>query len=164
MRMARVSIYVPDEMKTRMDEVGELNWSAVAQRAFEIEINSQRWKMETDAIERAAARLRTSREKYLKEQHLDGKASGRAWALDHAEYRALKAVADHDWAELPEETYASWLCALAHSRYPPSEEDVKELWETLLQDRFHGTERTPEFVKGYIEGALEVWDEVADKI
>lgn len=35
--MARVTVYVPDELKARMVAAGDLvNWSAEAQRAFEV--------------------------------------------------------------------------------------------------------------------------------
>ncbi len=38
--MPRVSIYVPGEMKARMDEAGDrANWSGIAQRAFETELH-----------------------------------------------------------------------------------------------------------------------------
>ena len=38
--MARVSIYVPDDMKSEMDALEEkANWSNIAQQAFGLEIN-----------------------------------------------------------------------------------------------------------------------------
>ena len=37
--MARMSIYVPDDLKGRMDRLSDrVNWSGVAQAAFETEI------------------------------------------------------------------------------------------------------------------------------
>jgi predicted transcriptional regulator len=35
MHMPRVTLYIPDDLKARMDEVSEaVNWSAIAQQAF----------------------------------------------------------------------------------------------------------------------------------
>ncbi|MGH2619178.1 MAG: hypothetical protein ACRDHG_01230 [Anaerolineales bacterium] len=46
--MARISIYVSDEQKAEMDKLeAQANWSSVAQKAFEQEINRLRWPKET---------------------------------------------------------------------------------------------------------------------
>ena len=40
--MARMSIYAPDELKARMDAIETVNWSSIAQTAFEREIRLPR--------------------------------------------------------------------------------------------------------------------------
>ncbi len=38
--MARMTIYIPDDLKARMDEAGEnTNWSEIAQKAFEAAVS-----------------------------------------------------------------------------------------------------------------------------
>jgi hypothetical protein len=160
--MARVSIYVPDELKTRMDAAGDLNWSAAAQRAFEFEINSQRWKMETDVIEKTAARLRASKLEEEGQLKNEGREAGREWAQDDADYRALKTVAEYEWTDDPD-LYGFTLCTLILDEEGPSHLEVKEFWETLLGDP-RGREPDAAWVDGFIDGAKEVWDEVAEKI
>ena len=36
--MSTLSLSVPDELKEKMDELEEVNWSAVARKAFEIKV------------------------------------------------------------------------------------------------------------------------------
>jgi hypothetical protein len=160
--MARVSIYVPDELKARMDAAGELNWSAAAQRAFEVEINLQRWKMETDVIEKAAARLRAGREKYEAGRHAGGRATGRRWALEDADYTAVKALVGYSEDKAIIE--ASTLSSLILGDEDPSHVEVRDLWEQLLGDDFRGAEPGLAWIEGFVEGAGEVWEAVADKI
>ena len=39
--MVRTNITVPEELKTEMDKLPHINWSGVARRAFELEIQCQ---------------------------------------------------------------------------------------------------------------------------
>lgn len=52
--MAKVTINVPDDLKHRMERHGEINWSQVARRAFEQE-------MDRREVEAAAAQVRDLR-------------------------------------------------------------------------------------------------------
>jgi hypothetical protein len=83
-----------------MDAAGELNWVSGYERAFEVEINSERWKMEAYEIEQATARLRVSREEYEETEKRYGEEKGRLWALEDADYRSLKVVAGYELGEL----------------------------------------------------------------
>jgi hypothetical protein len=164
--MARVSIYVPDEMKARMDEAGGLNWSAAAQRAFEIEINSQRWKMETDAIEKTAARLRASKAEEEEQLKTEGRTAGQEWARDDATFRALKAISELDWSVVPEDAYGYKLaCLILDEKGPSYPAEAGELWDEL-RGGYPTDESEPDaaWLEGFIEGAIEVWNEVADRV
>lgn len=47
--MARMTVYIPDELKARMDEAGpDSNWSEIAQRAFEASIGKPEAKSDHD--------------------------------------------------------------------------------------------------------------------
>src|SRR5258708_7816585 len=93
--MPRVTLYVPDDLKARMDEAGEaINWSAVAQRAFReaVALNSLR-KEPTDMNE-VVERLRASKERVQEADEETGKAAGAQWARETAEFDELKRVAE----------------------------------------------------------------------
>jgi hypothetical protein len=89
--MAKMNIYVTDEMKERMDAY-ELKWSQIASSAFEASMNLEDRKevnMETASLER----LRKSRDQVVDRRHADGVAAGKKWALEHAEFDELAAIA-----------------------------------------------------------------------
>ena len=58
--MPRISIYVTDALKTRMDAAGEaVNWSAKAQQAFDDQLKQVEGRSsEMDEYEAAVERLR----------------------------------------------------------------------------------------------------------
>ena len=106
--MARVSIYVTDELKARMDKAGDLNWSAAAQRAFEIELSLARWKMVENEEAMVIERLRASKHREDEADRNAGREAGQEWARTAAEYGELKRVATYrHWDETPMEDYRS---------------------------------------------------------
>lgn len=48
--MSNITIRVPDELKRRMEELREVNWSEVARRAFEETIQKQEMRKAFDEI------------------------------------------------------------------------------------------------------------------
>lgn len=168
--MARMSIYVPDALKATMDEFGDANWSGVAQRAFEDEINQQSWRKD-GTMETAIERLRASKAAYVQATVGDGKDTGRHWAMTSAEYSELRRLASLDDDTISEITELA----------------LKEGSKNGLRDvvNFHmrevNTEPYPffsglyfsgedwaidneEWVAAFVEGAREVWLEVKDKL
>jgi hypothetical protein len=91
--VAKVSVYVSDELKARMDASGELtNWSEVARPAFLSAVTSNEYRKEqnmTTAIER----LRASKAEYLSELKTEAAKAGREWASGLATYRDLARLA-----------------------------------------------------------------------
>ena len=62
--MPRVSIYVQDEMKARMDEADDrANWSGIAQRAFETELHHLEAVKEIKSMSDVIERLRASKQR-----------------------------------------------------------------------------------------------------
>jgi hypothetical protein len=163
--MARVSIYVPDELKARMDRAGELNWSAAAQRAFEIELNQARWKMIENEEDRVIERLRASKAQEDQADRNAGHMFGEKWARSLAAYGELKRVATYEhWDETSEEDYPVQLACLIFDVPGPRDldaADVRDLWERVW-DR--ASEPPGAWIDGFITGATEVWNEVADKV
>lgn len=149
--MARVSIYVPDDMKARMDEVGEdrVNWSSVAQVAFRLAIINAALTREPK-MEDVIERLKASKAVDDQRDHAQGVTEGREWAAKQATYRHLKTVANVDLSDAwNEDEYA---------------EKVTEALGEGHED-FFGEEAAPgAYVKGFVEGARELWKAVASKV
>src|ERR1700756_4787201 len=95
--MPKVNLYVPDDLKARMDDTGEaVNWSAVAQRAFREAISTHQIRKDRSDMEPVIERLRASKERYEERQLAAGKDVGAKWAKTEAEYFQLVAVASFD--------------------------------------------------------------------
>lgn len=157
--MARLSIYVTDELKARMDEVGDdVNWSEVVRPAIQsaIAIHQQR---RSPSMTTAIERLRASKQEGEKRDIEGGRKDGRQWAEYHASYRALRHVAEIPHANIDEA--AHWT-NLKHALDP--DDDLPDSREFCAQ--FFGTEAhvSGEYLNGFIEGAAEFFDEVKDKI
>ncbi|MCB1533248.1 MAG: hypothetical protein KDJ44_00655 [Rhodoblastus sp.] len=88
--MARMSIYVPDDLKGRMDDL-ESNWSAIAQVAFEREIRLHP-KLTENEMQATIERLRASKKAQIDDVIQAGVEAGKKWAQDEAEYLDLTKV------------------------------------------------------------------------
>src|SRR5271169_5834626 len=93
--MPRVTIYVPDDLKVRMDVAGEaVNWSAVAQRAFLEAILNQAVRKEQRDMNSVVERLRASKQRFESMDREHGHHRGRQWAEQTADYMELKRIAN----------------------------------------------------------------------
>src|SRR6266850_6111139 len=88
--MARISLYVPDDLKERMDASGDaINWSVVARPSLNAALAA--YERRTGAtMTTAVERLRASRLEAAQEDWAIAIENGRAWARDIASYRALE--------------------------------------------------------------------------
>jgi hypothetical protein len=159
--MARVNVSVPDEMKERMDALGDrVNWSEAARSAFEREIIAASMPDDPD-IEQVVERLRKSKADSWQANLKKGREEGREWAKKRASYNQLKEVArlkftgrgyckQFDEATFEEESGVA--DGYFHERYgaPPGAEPVP-----MPPD---------EYVEAFVEGAKDVWLQVTDKI
>lgn len=160
--MPRVTLYVPDDLKARMDETGEaMNWSAIAQRAFTEAIATQAVRKDNSDMTSVVERLRASKERVEATQLELGKTSGNRWAKEEAEYDELERIAEFDetgeddpdvetlqrlidpTGEMIATSYGSWFV----------------FWE-----KYGHRDPTDAFARGFVEGAIEVYDEVADQL
>lgn len=159
--MPRVTLYVPDDLKARMDETGEaVNWSAVAQRAFREAISTHHIRKDHSNMENVVERLRVSKERFEARQLEAGKEVGRKWAKTDAEYFELAAVARFDPDAWNDDIGRDTLEGLIDPDGETHSDEWAEFWET------HYGRGTPSdaFVRGFIEGAREVYDEIADRL
>jgi hypothetical protein len=147
MRMPRISIYIPDELKEQMDRLeGPVNWSAEAQRAFEHVVTSQNWIHMKDELDRAAARLLSSKISHDESQRELGEKAGRKWTLEQAYYQDLLTL----------ESMKAW-------------KSPQDLWDKLdplfksnyFKDEFWGTRNPSQaYAEGFVRGALETFSEL----
>lgn len=173
--MPKITIYVPDDLKTAMDGVEDQqpNWSSLAQEAFrrECDLLVNR-KKGAGRMQTAIERLRASKHKVEDAGRVAGIKAGRAWATESAEYDELeRAAAFH--ASVSEHGVGQWnapfgaggwfyaAIATDDADERPEYGDVDAFWEQIT-----GTPREPAevYVLAFAEGAAEVWDEVSDKL
>jgi hypothetical protein len=155
--MARVSIYVPDDLKARMDGIGQAaNWSEVVRPAILSEVANHEHRKGAN-MTTVVERLRASKEKYLKEAEKYGLEAGRRWASDTAEYNELVQVANY-WES------SRWDVDLGGLRQliDPNEDLTTEEFYDLVGCK--GFEESDEFAEGFAHGAQEVFEEVAAEI
>jgi hypothetical protein len=157
--MARISIYVPDPLKERMDAAEDrINWSEVARPAFEAKVAADEHQREP-TMRTAIERLRTSKQKTIQDDLLSGQQDGRDWARDSSEYSELVRVSrirfdggDYRGAER----------ALKAAVDPDD-----DFTTSVFYDHCFGSETAPvtdEYVAGFIEGAKQFFDEVKNEL
>src|SRR5688500_11217184 len=97
-KIHRVTISVPRALRERMEAVkGQVNWSAVAARAFEakllaIEAANKRGAMSKQEV---IKRLRASNGLEGREEYEEGKQAGRRWAESLATLGELRRLDDY---------------------------------------------------------------------
>jgi hypothetical protein len=175
-RFFRTTITIPPDLKRRMDAVKEtVNWSALACRAFEdklVEIATRKGeKSMSDVIQR----LRGSKMKMEDQAYLDGKRAGTAWANNQATYAHLQRLfelfceASPGWEtwfnrsggafSVGERLADVLLGAEGKSRYART-----GFWQGVLDPDDRKRMNESLFVRGFADGALDVWVQVKDQI
>jgi hypothetical protein len=89
---ARINLSIPEELKERMDKLTEVNWSRVAQEAFETKTNILELRSKDMNEEAGLERLRASRGNQAEIDHAEGFALGKGWAIDEADFEDLERV------------------------------------------------------------------------
>ncbi len=173
---SRTSVSLPPETKERMDQVGDsVNWSSVARNAFEAKLADIASKKEKKIMPEVVERLRVSKRKSDDSLFSQGYAAGEEWAKNQAEAEELERLSDFrdqcgtDWDSVlttgPDDAYGSG----ERLYFVISPEDDGDrgascgFWESQLglED---GSCPKDSLVRGFVEGALEVWDEVKDQL
>lgn len=178
--MARTTISLPDELKEQMDAVEGENWSAIAAEAFRKRLAELEWlkratKMTKESI---VKRMQSAKDEEGKENYLEGQAAGRQWAAKDATPKQLKRLAayvedcDRNSVAWWDSETPMWNAPFSAPDYlffeisPKDQGDRHapgEFWEHVLGDE--AEERyDADFLKGFGEGALAVWDEVKDEL
>ena len=154
--MPKISVYIPDELKARMDKHENINWSAIAQRAFEKEIRLNDMTLpDDDRLKRAISRLRESKEEYQAQNAVRGTAHGIEWAVDKASFEDLSMVTSIDPTD-SRHNLAVAVCSATNDG---------GFWNENKPDHLNYNEYPDdEYVTCFIEGACSIWNEIKDKI
>ena len=163
----KMTIYVPDDLKKRMNKVKEANWSALACRAFEshlAEVAARKEQaMTTDEV---VARLRNSQRAARSTQNQDGYKAGAFWAQRLATARQLELLAK-DASQYPyDESRESPAHAVAVAVNPDEanrHDATAAFWGNILGVSWRAAVRG-DYVGGFVDGALDVWDKVKDEL
>jgi len=172
---ARISIYLADDLRRRMDKVKGVNWSAVAAEAFERKLGELAAQKQEKKMEDVIQRLRASKLEDDSEIVAQGRHDGHAWAKDGATAAELKRLAkymDRFEAALQGEQFT---CGSESDAYCGAERFVFEIDPNAGNDRMvasdfwegvTGENEYPdnEYVQAFAEGAMALWSEVADKL
>ena len=175
----RVTVTVPKDLKARMDAVEEsINWSAVASRAFDQTLSDLNSRKGVRKVEDVINRLRASKRKHEASQYQEGFQVGRAWAEQSAEASELMQLAAIDDEDF-------WKGDLGHDGLGPF--NPGEAFVFIIRPNSGGGRpeancfwheeapvggdeepevfmADPEYVRGFAAGAVELWEEVKDKL
>jgi hypothetical protein len=159
----RMSIYIPDELKGRMDEANELNWSAIAQAAFREAIATHN-VTRTENMNEAIERLRASKKRVEDQEYADGKTAGRRWAMNKAEYDVLERVAGLEASTVPINPTDPLITSLEWLIDPDKEKDDQQ-WRYFWEEVSGTIKRLGDcWAAGFADGAAEVFNEVKGKL
>jgi hypothetical protein len=150
---ARINLSIPDELKERMDKFPDINWSRAAQDSFETQINIHELKEKNMTTEAGLARLRASKKTNTEREEAEGIATGKAWAIDQADYDELRRVAALSESDTEENAISLATAIMGDEQ---SWRDAAECMESL----FGAKEPSDDLIAGFIQGAAEVFDEV----
>jgi hypothetical protein len=181
-KVYRTTISIPQDLKKRMEAVADqVNWSAVAARAFEAklaEVHAR--KVKTMTKEDVVQRLKSLEGQESEEEYAEGKQAGRAWAEREATPKELRRLARYiDLFERERSGPCWWDVELRGWRggsatdcfvfaIRPSRKDdasaPREFWEEVLGDDDAGRIEDADFFHGFGDGAVEVWNEVCGEL
>ena len=164
--IVRTTISLPVDLRRRMDQVKEhVNWSAIAGSAFEEKLKDIASKREKETMDEVIQRLRVSKRESASANYKYGFEEGYRWAKQRATVTELDQLETHYEVNLLEqddaaESLFSWMQGCD----PNARTNLADFWAEMLNDNKTTLYRSADFVRGFAEGALELWDEVKDKI
>lgn len=172
--MARMNLYVPNDLKRRMDKVRDpVSWSAIAAQAFEQELGELAAKKHRKRRADVIQRLRSSKLTAKSELAKRGRVDGRCWAEESAEADELQHLAAL-FTQGGREVEA--VLAPARGGSPgdaffrtirPDEEGGRRVagkfWKDLLGASADAA-RDSGYVIAFADAAVELWNEVEDKV
>ena len=169
--MPRIQLYIPDDLKARMDAVSDqVNWSPIARKAFEDELAriARRQEMSAD-LAGVVERLRTSKLGAAKDATEEGFVAGRAWAKGVAQYAELERLVNFDFSAGTPHAHA-WQLVMHVLDLDETFTDLsarQEAYDTFWE----GDVGVPtsdvandQFLDAFLEVARDIWNQVADKL
>lgn len=182
MSMARISIYIPDDLKLRMDEVGsDISWSEIARPVFLAALTAHEHR-KGNTMYTAIERLRASKRICFESMCSGGHDQGREWARNVAEYYELVTLSDLALPELPYD--GDVFDVVREAIWQEAGEPYEQTWDdtvgselphlspyrneppnhALIRDNREYRDSHNAFVRAFVEGAVEFYNEVKDKL
>jgi hypothetical protein len=146
-----MSIYVPDELKERMDDADSVNWSGVAQSAFE-KVLRLHPKLTENEMQATIERLKASKTAQTDDVIAAGVEAGKKWAMEKASYLDLATAGK----ELT--SYKTNAMRVFPERLPTGE----KFFKIALESGVTGPDKY--FEHGFCLGVIEVWKQVKDHL
>lgn len=169
----RTTISIPQDLKRRMDKAGpDVNWSAIAAAAFEAKLAEIAAKKVKKNMDDVIQRLRASNQENEAQSYKEGFKAGQEWAKDYAEAADLKKLSkfreplsSHEWElQFVNDDYNPPVSdRFIKIVWPDADEDA-EFWAGAIGEDFVYQADDGEFVHGFADGALNVWDEVKARL
>lgn len=173
---ARRMISLPADLDARMSKHTEVNWSKVATDAFEMKLGQLNIQKGSKAMSDVIQRLRASKLEQTSQEHTEGVQEGRDWATRYADFPELQRLSawwDRSSEDDREATFTTgdtdafgsgaYIATIITGEDRPNRALVDEFWDQALGDddnrRFNDG-----FVRGFVDGALSVWEEVKDQV
>jgi hypothetical protein len=162
--MARLSIYVPDDLKAAIDKVGDkVNWSELVRPALWAGVKATQYRKAHDMTE-AIERLRASKIEAVTEDRAEGQQDGRNWAENSATFTELRALTKlNDHSEAYERRDDGAMRMLMEALNPRGELSESEIFEECFGDRAE-VDLTEDYVWAFIEGATGFFREVRHQL
>lgn len=157
--MAKVSIYVSEELRARMLEVGDqINWSEIARPSFEQAIANYNHERNRD-MSTTIERLKASKQQYVANAKNYGKKFGREWAANSACYIDLHNISKMDLNryELCPGTIANAIEAVIDPECTYGGHFTEITFKTDFMP-------SDDWLIAWVEGAQEVYSEVKDHL
>ncbi len=165
--MARMNIYVSDDLKECMDNAEEAaNWSKVASRAFQIELGEIAKRKEDKDMNSVVQRLKASKFEFENGSYKEGYEYGKRWAENSAEYAELKSayviktddpMLDASDSQGVEDEVASFV-----ARMIVGDGRAMQFWEEVIGE--WQPSKGYQFYKGFLKGASDVYEKVKGEL
>jgi len=174
---SRTTISVPVALKKRMDKATEhVNWSSIAAAAFEQKLSEIAERKDRKTMNDVIERLRGSRRKSDTAEYREGEAAGSNWAMHNAEAAQLERLREyldglsgHDAVLVFDPvgsaySGAEYIYSVIDPECAEDREAADCFWTMVLGET--ETEQTirPESVRGFVQGALDVWNKVRTQL
>jgi hypothetical protein len=173
----RQTVSITTDLKRRMDKVADqVNWSAIAATAFEIKLGEIAASKQEKDMKDVIQRLRASKVESDDADFLEGKSAGESWARDDASAKELGRLetarqrAGHDWGRLFHEhggsaySHGEWLASVIAGDSNLDRAGRGEVLERMIGDDEDDKHADGAFMRGFAEGALDVWAQVKHAI
>jgi hypothetical protein len=176
----RTTISIPAKLKRRMDEVTEpINWSALAAEAFQDKLAAIAAQKKEGVMTNVLERLRASKRKSESADYQNGYALGKEWAEQSAEASELQRLEElhdklvdqpqFDWDDYFNEGGSAYSTdeRLYFEINPDDDSDRKaadDFWECAAGDALQKAANKSAFLKGFAEGAIDLWLTVKNEL